>query len=103
MRSGSSILAGALNFSTGRIDQLTNKKNTMTVIEQLAEIKAEEAMAEGLEKGRAEGIKKGRAEAYEKAINAFLANTEFSVEKIAELVEAPIALVRKIKKDLARK
>ena len=95
MRSGSSILAGALNFSTGRIDQLTNKKNTMTVIEQLAEIKAEEAMAEG--------IKKGRAEAYEKAIKAFLANTEFSVEKIAELVEAPIALVRKIKKDLARK
>ena len=79
----------------GKIDQLTNKKNTMTVIEQLAEIKAEEAMAEG--------IKKGRAEAYEKAIKAFLANTEFSVEKIAELVEAPIALVRKIKKELARK
>jgi hypothetical protein len=87
----------------GKIDQLTNKKNTMTVIEQLAEIKAEEAMAEGLEKGRAEGIKKGRAEEREKAVRAFLANTEFSVEKIAELVEAPIALVRKIKKELARK
>jgi flagellar biosynthesis/type III secretory pathway protein FliH len=81
-----------------RADQLSNKKNTMTVIEQLAEIRAEEAMAEGIEKGLAEG----RAMEREKAIRLFLTNTEFSVEKIAELLEAPIALVKKIKKELAR-
>ena len=61
-----------------QIDGITNKPNTMDIIEQVAEIRAQEVL--------------------EKSVSAFLANTEFSVEKIAELTGAPLAFVEKIKK-----
>jgi len=68
-----------------RIDQKTGKSNTMGIIEQLAEIKAEEAREEV------------RKEGNEKAVKLFLTNTEFSISKIAELVEVPISFVKKVK------
>jgi hypothetical protein len=64
----------------------------MDIIEQVAEIKAKKAR----EEGRKEGEEKVRM-TQEKSVRAFLDNTEFSVEKIAELVGMPIAFVEKIK------
>jgi hypothetical protein len=61
-----------------QIDGITNKPNTMDIIEQVAEIREKKVL--------------------EKSVAAFLANTEFSVEKIAELTGAPLAFVEKIKK-----
>jgi len=75
------------NFNK-EIDQLTGKKNTMDIIEQVAQIRAEEA----LEKGREEGN--------EKAVKLLLANTEFSADKIAELVGVPVSFVKKVKENL---
>ena len=89
-----------------RVDQKTGKKNTMGIIEQLTEIKAEEA----LEKGRKEGRKEGREEtkekvriAQERSVKAFLNNTEFSMSKIAELVGVPVSFVKKVKESLRPK
>jgi hypothetical protein len=68
-------------------DEIFGKKNTMGIIEQLAEIKRQEALEEGKEN----------------SVRLFLANTEFSPEKIAELVGVPVALVKKFKKELSAK
>jgi hypothetical protein len=73
------------------IDHLTGKKNTMDIIEQVAEIRAKEA----LEKGRHEGD--------EKAVKVLLSNTEFSSDKIAEFVRVPVSFVEQIKEELRRK
>lgn len=67
----------------------------MGIIEQLAEIKAEEA----LEKGMKKGMKKGN----EKAVKLLLDNTEFSISKIAELVGVPVSFVKKVKGNLQPK
>ena len=74
------------------VDQKTVKKNTMGIIEQLAEIKAEEAF----EKGREEGRKEER----EINVKHLLASTEFSASKIAELLNVPISFVKKVKESL---
>jgi hypothetical protein len=68
-------------------DRIFEKKNTMGVIEQLAEIKRQEALEEG----------------EEKFVRSLLAKTEFSPAKIAELVGVPVAFVQKIKKSLKAK
>jgi hypothetical protein len=60
---------------------------TMGIFEQLAEIKRQEAIEEGKEE----------------TVRLFLANTEFSPEKIAELVKVPVSLVQKIKQELSEK
>jgi len=59
----------------------------MGVIEQLAEIKQQEALEEG----------------NQKTVRLFLANTEFSAAKIAELVGVPVVFVERIKKSLSAK
>jgi hypothetical protein len=59
-------------------DEIFETKNTMGVLEQLAEIKHQE------------GIEKGRKEQKEEMVRSLLANTEFSPEKIAELVGVPV-------------
>jgi hypothetical protein len=69
------------------IDKITDKKNTMDIFEQVAEWRFQD----GLEQGD------------EKAVKVLLANTEFSVEKIASLVDVPISFVEKIKKELQTK
>lgn len=68
--------------------KLSNKKNTtMGIFEQMEEILRQEGMEEGLEK----------------AAKSLLTNSNFSVEKIAELLEVPLALVEKVKKELKTK
>jgi hypothetical protein len=78
-----------------KTDEIFEKKNTMGVIEQLAEIKAKEALEEGREQGK--------EEERQEFVRSLLTNTEFSPEKIAELVGVPVAFVQKIKKSLKAK
>lgn len=79
------------------VDKRTGKKNTMGILEQLAGIKSQEAREEALE----EGNKKVRA-TQEQAVKAFLNNTEFSVEKIASLVDVSVSFVEQVKKSLSK-
>ena len=67
--------------------QILGKKNTMGIVEQLVEMKRQEGIEEGLEK----------------AVQKLLVNSEFSPKKIAELMEVPVALVQKIKKEMSTK
>jgi len=78
-----------------RTDEIFEKENTMGIIEQLAEIKGQEGLKKGKEIGLEEGL--------EKTVRLFLSNTEFSPEKIAELVGVPLALVEKIQQELRKK
>ena len=78
-----------------RRGQILGEKNTMGIVEQLVEIKQKEALEKGIEKG----VVKEK----ENSVRAFLANTEFSPEKISELVGVPVARVEKIKKELKAK
>lgn len=64
------------------IDLITGKKNTMDIFEQVAELRAEEA----LERERRIFVKN------------LLSGTRFSVEKIAALANVPVEFVSKIKK-----
>jgi len=57
----------------------------MGIVEQLAEIKAQEA----LERGRREGK--------EESVRLFLVNTSFCDEKIAELVYIPVSFVKELR------
>jgi hypothetical protein len=69
------------------IDKITGKRNTMDIFEQVAEMKRQEGLEEGLEK----------------SVRLFLANTEFSLEKIASVVKVPVALVKKLAKEVRSK
>ncbi len=80
---------------TEQFDQITGKTNTMGIIEQLADIKEKAALAKGEEKA-----KLVRTEEQEKFVKFLLANTEFSVNKIAELVGVSVSFVEEVKKDL---
>lgn len=85
------------NPETNRIfmeqtDVIMGKKNTMGILEQLAEIKAAEALEEGKELGKA----LGRLEGKEETIRIMLKATDFPPEKIAGLVDVPVSLVKKI-------
>jgi len=62
------------------LDRLSGKKNTMGIIEQVANMKANE-----------------------KAARLLLENTDFSVNKVAELVGVPVSLVKKVKASLRPK
>jgi len=73
-------------------DQILGKTNTMGIIEQLAEIKHQE----GIEKGHRKGVKEG----LEKAVRGLLAKTKMPASEIAESVGVPIALVKKVKKEM---
>jgi hypothetical protein len=65
-------------------DQLLGKSKTMGIFEQLAEIKHQEGIQEGLEL----------------AVRGLLTNSEYSTGKIAELMGVPIDLVEKVKKEM---
>lgn len=71
-----------------QVDNITGKKNTMGIVEQVAEMR------------EAEALKKGQAQVRQiqvKTIRALLTETDFSVEKIAEISNASVAFVKKIK------
>ena len=76
-----------------RVYQLTGKKNTMDIFEQVAQMKIEEAREEGLK----EGLQEGEKGAKEKFVCDLLAETEFSDEKIASLTRVSVALVAAIR------
>jgi hypothetical protein len=65
-----------------RLDQKAGKKNIMDIFEQIKQIRIEETQ--------------------EKAVKAFLENTEFSVEKIASLLDVSVTFVKKVKIELRR-
>lgn len=71
-----------------RLDQLTGKIYTMGIIEQVAELRAEE---------RAEQREKEVSETFVKRL---LTETELSLDKIASLTSVPISTVEKIKASL---
>jgi hypothetical protein len=73
---------------SNEIDKITDKKNSMDIFEIVAEWRREEAVEEGLKKG------------LEKAVEVLLANTEFSVEKIASEVGVSVSFVENIKNKL---
>ena len=77
-----------------QLDQLTGKKNTMGLIERLAERREQVALEKGEEKVRL---------TQEKSIRAVLDNTEFSAEKIADMVGVPVSMVESIKGELQAK
>jgi predicted transposase YdaD len=83
-----------------RIDHLTSKTNTMGIIEQVRQMKLDEAR----EKARKEGRKAGRKETEERKNRVFvvnlLNNTSFSVKKIANLAGVSEAFVNRTKASL---
>ena len=81
------------------IDNITGKKDTMDIFEQVAEIRWQEGVEEGKKMGVQEGIKKG----LEQSVRSLLANTRLSVEKIALALEVPVSTVKKIQKQLQAK
>jgi predicted transposase YdaD len=82
-----------------QLDQITGKKNTMGILEQIAEMRAEEALEKGLEKGRAEGVEmNGRMVA-----RTLLEDTDFPMEKIASITNVSLDVVKTIKEELKAK
>jgi hypothetical protein len=78
-----------------RVDNYNGKTNTMGILEQFAEIKAQE----GLEKGRMEERERiGR-----RFVEYLLANTDFSLEKIAFEAGVSLDFVNKIKEGIRTK
>jgi len=75
----------------------------MGLIERLAERRAERALEQGLEQGLERGREEGAREVQEKSVKAFLYNTEFSAEKIADMVGVPVSMVEKIQEELQSK
>ena len=77
------------------IDKITGKTNTMDIFEQVAEMKRQEGLMEGFEEGHRKGL--------EESVRGLLANTEFSIAKIASWVGVPVSLVRKLSKEVRSK
>ena len=63
------------------VDRITVKSHTMDFFEQVTELRVEEARREG----------------DEKAVRLLLQNTEFSPEKIADLVGVSVTFVKEVK------
>jgi predicted transposase YdaD len=67
-----------------KVDNITGKKNTMDIFEQVAEWKLEDA----------------REEWVNKSVQSLLTKTDFSVEKIASVLDVPVSTVEKIQSEL---
>ncbi|MBS1660159.1 MAG: hypothetical protein JST68_03815 [Bacteroidetes bacterium] len=75
------------------VDKATGKKNTMGIIEAIAEIRAAEAREIALEEGQKIGLEK----ANRKTIKNLLERNVFSVKEIAEIVGVTLKFVREVK------
>jgi len=71
-----------------QVDLITGKKNTMGIIEQLAEIRAKEARADE------------RENASRLFVRNLLKDSEFSLQKIASMANTSLGFVKKVKKEL---
>src|SRR5882757_8612261 len=76
-------------------DLITDKTNTVGILEQLAEIKEQE----GLERG----LQQGRVEEREKNVKSMLASAKFSMKEIASLLGVSVSFVAKQKRSLQLK
>jgi hypothetical protein len=83
-----------------RIIQSDKNKIVMGIMDAVKQVYKEQMREEWMEKGIEEGMEKGRKEEQEKSVRIFLTNTEFSPDKIAELVGVPLSLVEKVKENL---
>jgi flagellar biosynthesis/type III secretory pathway protein FliH len=79
------------------IIQLTDKSETMGIEEFLLDRAEKQGIAKGIEKGIEEGIEKGTVDAQSLFVKNLLSNTNFSISKIANLVNVSEAFVRKVK------
>ena len=88
------------------IDRLTGKTNTMGIIEQVKQMKLDEAKRLARREGKREGKKEGKKEAKEEAnfvfVSNLLNNTSFATKKIADLAGVPEAYVNEVKESLQR-
>jgi predicted transposase YdaD len=71
------------------LDIITGKAKTMGIIEQLAEIRAQEGHEMGLEEGRVESSRL--------FVGNLLQETDFSIEKIASLANVSVDFVKEVK------
>jgi predicted transposase YdaD len=69
----------------------------MDIFEQVAEMKRQEGKQEGRQEGLEEGLEKSVR------VLELLANTEYSVEKIASLIGVPVGFARKLAKEVRAK
>jgi predicted transposase YdaD len=69
-----------------QVDGITEKKNTMGIFEQIAEVRHEE------------GLKKGEQKAKRQIVENLLRDTKFSADKIASLANVTLNFVNKVKK-----
>lgn len=81
-------------------DVIFERENTMGYFEHLGEIRREEGRQEGVQEGLEKGMEIGVEKGLEKAVRSALAHSEFTPGKIAELLDVPVAMVRKIKKEM---
>jgi hypothetical protein len=77
------------------VDTITDKKYTMGIIEQVAEMRE----AEGMKKG----LKRGEKKASRLFVENLLNNSNFSLQKIASLANVSIDFVKKVKKEISSK
>jgi predicted transposase YdaD len=86
-----------------KIDLTTGKRNTMGIIEQLADMRAKEAREEGILEGRTEGMLEGLQKAKREMVENLLHQTEFSDDKVASIANVSVTLVAQVRKDLRNK
>jgi len=60
----------------------------------------QEGIQKGIQKGEAKGVSKGHDEKSQEFAKSLLLNTDFTMTKIASLVNVSTAFVRKVKKSL---
>jgi hypothetical protein len=78
------------------IDRLFDKTNTMGIIEQVKQMKLAEAEEKGWREGRKEALTKKATE----VVRNLIAETNFSISKIADIAGVSEAFVNRIKASL---
>ncbi|HEY4209244.1 MAG TPA: hypothetical protein VGM31_20610 [Puia sp.] len=82
-----------------KLDRITGKADTMGIIEQVKQMKIEEAR----EAGRKEARKEEREKSSRLFVENLLTSTDFSAKKIATLANVSIVFVNKVKAGLKSK
>lgn len=86
-----------------QIDHLTGKTNTMGIIEQVKQMKLDEARAAAKREGRKEGRSKEAQRKNRLFVTNLLSSTTFTAKKIAKLAGVSEAFVKKVKTSLKEK
>lgn len=86
-----------------QIDVITGKKDTMGIIEQVKQIRLEEAREVGREEGLKTGRKEGRDEERRLFVENLLKDSDFAPEKIASVANVSLEYVNEVKVKLRAK